>query len=145
LIPGNRVRCDELRHHEEDHPMHPTTTRGTLTATLLLAIIAGAVSTADAAFCRRKNGVLLMRDTCPANTVTVSMDGTGGAGGAGPKGDRGPSGAKGDRGEKGEPGEIGPKGDRGDRGEQGPSSAKIFGFPTADFTHCRAVVWPWRS
>ena len=113
-----------------------TTTRTTIAAGLVLASLLGSVGTANAELCRRKNGVLLMRDACPANTVVVALDLPGGAGTAGLKGDRGTTGAKGDPGSKGDPGELGAKGEPGMKGDPGPSAALLRTFPTADLSGC---------
>lgn len=110
-----------------------TATRTTIVAGLTLASLLGSIGTAGAELCRRKNGVLLMRDTCPGSTTAVALDVAGGTGVAGPKGDRGPKGPQGDPGTPGEPGE---KGDRGEKGDPGPSAALLRTFPTADLNGC---------
>lgn len=112
--------------------MMTTTLRTMIATTLTLATLLGA-ATADAALCRRKNGLLLMRDTCPPNTTSIDLAVTGGSGA---KGERGPAGAPGAPGSKGDPGAPGAKGDRGAPGERGPSTALVRTFPTADLTGC---------
>jgi hypothetical protein len=75
-------------------------------ATMLLAAVLGPSLVDAAALCKKKNGVVVIRDaTCKAKEQPVDLSAFGAIG---PKGDAGAPGAKGDKGDQGNVGPVGP-------------------------------------
>jgi hypothetical protein len=86
-------------------------------------LVATGVSSSEAALCKKKNGLIVVRSGCSGKLVPVTAADLG-ALGAGQKGDQGIQGPRGDKGDQGIQGVQGQKGDKGDQGIEGPKGAQ---------------------